>query len=145
VDVTVETEKQSQERLLQVLAAAEVKWFPGHYAFEELQVLDLADEFLAEALAMIRDDGKWSVLRRTDSHSTEKFCIFSCHFDPDIPNSGFVGWLASEFKKSLGTGVFVVCGQNSERGGIFDYWGLPVEMRGRAAQVLETLRSTSKS
>ena len=50
------------------------------------------------------------------------------HFDPALDNSGFVGWLASHLKAVLGTGVFVVCGQNGARGGIFDYWGCPIRV-----------------
>jgi hypothetical protein len=58
-----------------------------------------------------------------------------------MDNSGFVGWLATEFKRRLGTGVFVVCGQNRDRGGIYDYWGCPVQVRAQAAQVLDELRA----
>jgi hypothetical protein len=31
----------------------------------------------------------------------------------------------AEWRVLNGTGVLVVCGQNSGRGGIFDYWGVP--------------------
>jgi hypothetical protein len=51
-----------------------------------------------------------------------------------------VGWLASILKRNLGTGVFVVCGQNSRRGGIFDYWGVPLAMRNEAMSLLNELR-----
>ena len=43
------------------------------------------------------------------------------HFPAGVDNSGFVGWLASHLKVVLGTGVLVVCGFNSQRGGVFDY------------------------
>ncbi len=43
-------------------------------------------------------------------------------------NSGFVGWLACWLKRELGTGVVVVCGQNSRRGGVYDYWGCPAHL-----------------
>jgi hypothetical protein len=43
-------------------------------------------------------------------------------------------------KRELGIGVFVVCGQNSRRGGIFDYWGVPMAMRSAAVEVLNQLR-----
>lgn len=39
----------------------------------------------------------------------------------------------------MGTGVFVICGQNAARGGIYDYWGCPVELREQAQQVLNNL------
>ena len=35
--------------------------------------------------------------------------------------------LASRLKRQLGTGVLVVCGHNSKRGGVLDYWACPVE------------------
>ncbi|MGI5346709.1 DUF6196 family protein [Streptomyces sp. CA-250714] len=44
------------------------------------------------------------------------------HFPAAADNSGFVGWLASELKDQLGTGVAVLCGYNSAQGGIYDYW-----------------------
>jgi len=66
--------------------------------------------------------------------------VFTCHFDAHIPNSGFVGWLASEIKRELGSGVFVVCGHNRQRGGIFDYWGVPGEIATGVLQLIEKLR-----
>lgn len=56
-------------------------------------------------------------------------------------NSGFVGWLASHLKQKLGTGVFVTCGQNSNRGGIFDYWGCPAELGPSAIEEVKKLIS----
>ena len=46
--------------------------------------------------------------------------------------------LASHLKTKFGTGVFVTCGQNSKDGGIFDYWGCPLELRD---QVLTEVRA----
>ena len=65
---------------------------------------------------------------------------FSFHFRSGLDNSGFVGWLATRLKARLGTGVFVVCGQNSARGGIFDYWGFPTDLRHDAIMLLAELR-----
>jgi 2-iminobutanoate/2-iminopropanoate deaminase len=70
----------------------------------------------------------------------ESFGLFSFHFAHGVDNSGFVGWLATIMKRELGTGVFVVCGQNSNRGGIFDYWGIPIAMKDEAARILRDLR-----
>lgn len=50
-----------------------------------------------------------------------------CHFPDGIDNSGFVGWLAGRIESKTGSSIFVVCGQNSDQGGIYDYWGCPVE------------------
>ncbi|WP_280394542.1 DUF6196 family protein [Nocardia brasiliensis] len=71
----------------------------------------------------------------------EKFGLFSFHFPTGMDNSGFVGWLAGHLKRALGTGVFVVCGSNRERGGIYDYWGCPVELLAAVEREIETLRS----
>ncbi len=68
----------------------------------------------------------------------EKFVVFSFHFTAGLDNSGFVGWLASHLKTAIGTGVLVVCGQNTQRGGVFDYWGAPLSV---ADQVIAELRS----
>ncbi|MFC9438074.1 DUF6196 family protein, partial [Nocardia sp. NPDC057030] len=77
-------------------------------------------------LAVVRDAEKWSALvpfAEADGAEVEKFGLFSFHFPTGLDNSGFVGWLAGQLKRTLGTGVFVVCGSNRERGGIYDYWG----------------------
>ena len=44
----------------------------------------------------------------------------------------FAGWLASELKDHLGTGVAVLCGYNSAKGGIYDYWLTPTQLLGEA-------------
>ena len=82
----------------------------------------------SDALALVRDDAVWSQLSPGDGPG-ERFRIFRFHFPEGVDNSGFVGWLASRLKLEFGTGVFVICGQNSGDGGIFDYWGVP-EMLG---------------
>ena len=61
-------------------------------------------------------------------------------FPEGVDNSGFVGWVATHLKRHLGTGVFVICGQNSRRGGIFDYWGIPLQMRNAAQSLIDALR-----
>ncbi len=66
--------------------------------------------------------------------------MFCFHFKCGLDNSGFVGWLASKIKLDLGTGVFVVCGQNNRKGGIFDYLGCPVDMGEKVTKLIEKLR-----
>lgn len=80
------------------------------------------------------------MLKAAGPDATESFGLFSFHFRDGLDNSGFVGWLASTLKRELGTGVFVVCGQNSRRGGIFDYWAVPVAMRSSVVRLLYQLR-----
>jgi|SRR6187402_2094886 len=140
MDITPETPQQSQQRLRSVLHAADVAWLPGHFAFTETTNPEVAVSASRRALAVIRDENRWSVLDEADAESPEKFRIFTCHFDADIPNSGFVGWLAWEIKRELGSGVFVVCGHNQQRGGIFDYWGVPEEASIGVLQLIEKLR-----
>ena len=72
--------------------------------------------------------------------SPDAFAVFSFHFTPGLDNSGFVGWLASHLKAVTGTGVLVVCGQNSGRGGIFDYWGAPLPVASRVVAEIRRLR-----
>lgn len=128
-------------RLRTVIASARLAWLDGVYAFEEHPVERLPAAEAADALALVRDHEVWSVLKRASGGAAEQFSLFSVHFVPGLDNSGFVGWLASRFKRDLGTGVFVICGQNSRDGGIFDYWGVPVAQRAQAEQLLMKVRS----
>lgn len=126
--ISHETEEQTVERLLSVIAEAELKTYEQVYVFEEFPLDDLQQNLKHEALALVRDDEVWSQLVRAKDSTGEQFKIFSFHFAENLDNSGFVGWLATHLKQKTGIGVFVVCGQNSKRGGIFDYWGCPLEV-----------------
>jgi hypothetical protein len=130
MDVTPETPSQTHERLKLVMAHARMAQMPGDYTFAELAADAFPLELVPQALAFVRDAQSWSALlpasEQTPQH--ERYLLLSFHFAADLPNSGFVGWLASQFKQHLGTGVFVVCGQNSQDGGIYDYWGIPIEV-----------------
>jgi hypothetical protein len=99
------------------------------YAFEEFPLAEFSAKANPEALALVRDDQVWSQLVKSNDANAELFAIWRFHFPADADNSGFVGWLAMHLKELFGTGVFVVCGQNSADGGIFDYWGCPWELR----------------
>jgi len=70
---------------------------------------------------------------------------FSFHFEPDLDNSGFVGWLTTHLKEALGTGVVVVCGHNAERGGVFDYWAVPAAMADAALAEVHRLRAAGRA
>ena len=118
-----ESAAETDARLTQVLAGAEVEVMDGDFAFEERELATVTD-----AIAWIRDDAQWSCLVPARG-SGETFALFRIHFRESIDNSGFVGWLASNLKARLGTGVFVICGFNGHRGGIFDYWGCPSALR----------------
>lgn len=138
--VSQETPQQTDARLRQVLASADLIWHEGQFAFYEFPAKDFPVKEAGHALAFVRDEEVWSVLKGAGPEAAEPFGLFSFHFPQGLDNSGFVGWLASILKRELGTGVFVVCGQNSRRGGIFDYWGVPMFMRSSALEVLSRLR-----
>ncbi len=92
------------------------------YYFKESTLTNFQIE--PDALAVVRDEEVWSYLVPASDNETENFKIFSFHFKDDFDHSGFAGWLAKE----LGSGVFVVCSENSNKGGIFYYWGCPIKI-----------------
>ncbi|MCL2703799.1 MAG: DUF6196 family protein [Defluviitaleaceae bacterium] len=128
--ISSETIEQTELRLLKVIAGAEFEIFEGFYTFEEYPLRDFHANFNENALAHVRDKEIWSQLVPSEDKTKELFKLIGFHFKPGFDNSGFVGWLATHLKQKLGTGVFVVCGQNSGKGGIFDYWGCPCEIGG---------------
>jgi len=136
--VSHETPSQTSSRLLRVIADAEFVVYDRPYTFVETDVSSFPKELLAAALAFVRDENVWSALVPSVKPEHEEFVVFSFHFTANLDNSGFVGWLASHLKASIGTGVLVVCGQNSQRGGIFDYWGAPTSV---ASQVIAEIRN----
>ena len=139
VQISRETPEQTEQRLLKVLAQSHFQIYEGSYAFEEFPLADFTVKANQDALAIIRDNEGWSQLVYSVDSSKELFKIFSFHFDGCSDNSGFVGWLASHLKAKLGTGVFVTCGQNLNRGGIFDYWGCPIELAKEVIKEIQEL------
>jgi len=137
--VSRETPAQTSARLGRVIAEADLVVYERPYAFVESDVASFPRDLSSEALAFVRDEDVWSALVPSSlpEQEQEQFIVFSFHFTADLDNSGFVGWLASHLKAVVGTGVFVVCGQNSQRGGIFDYWGAPLSV---AEQVITEVR-----
>jgi hypothetical protein len=138
----METAEQTERRLRRVIAEADLVVHDGAWCFEESPA-DRPPTLTRETLAVVRDEESWSRLvplsRQGDG--VECFGIFSFHFAGPADNSGFVGWLATRLKAELGTGVFVVCGSNRARGGIYDYWGCPLDLLDRALAVVRTLRA----
>lgn len=143
--VSHETIEQTMQRLLGVIAQAEIKIYDKTYLYEEFALNDLQRNLKPEALALVRDDEVWSQLVRAEDSAGEQFKIFSFHFAENLDNSGFVGWLATHLKQKTGTGVFVVCGQNSRRGGIFDYWGCPLEVAETVLSEVQNLVEKGRS
>lgn len=139
VQISKETPEQTEKRLRAVISETDFKVYPGSYSFEEFPLSDFRDKANQDALCLVRDDEVWSQLVPATEPSKELFKIFSFHFDGCSDNSGFIGWLANHLKRELGTGLFVVCGQNTNRDGIFDYWGCPLELGDQAVEEVHKL------
>ena len=141
VGVSMETAEQTEQRLRRVIAQAELVVHDGVWCFQESPA-DQPPALTDETLAVVRDRESWSCLvpLAREGDGIERFGIFSFHFADHVDNSGFVGWLATNLKAQLGTGVFVVCGSNRAHGGIYDYWGCPIDLLDQAVAVVRTLR-----
>jgi len=128
--VSRETPEETDRRLRRVAAATDIEVLEGEWWFEEFPLERLAERVRLDAIALVRDSDGWSQLvpARTDDRPTERFRLWCCHFPTDLDNSGFVGWLATRIKRKTGSGILVVCGQNSARGGIYDYAGCPADV-----------------
>jgi hypothetical protein len=127
--ISLETPEQTDKRLIGVIAKSECRFYEDSYAFEEFPLLEYQTSLRSDALALIRDDQVWCQLAPSMETGRELYGLFRVHFPLGLDNSGFVGWLASRLKAKYGTGVFVICGQNSGRSGIFDYWGCPIALK----------------
>lgn len=141
--VSHETPEQTELRLKAVIAAAEFELYPGEHAFVEVSSKNFPTHLVSAALAFVKDAQVWSALVPSSDEQAERFVIFSFHFKDGQDNSGFVGWLATHLKRAVGTGVFVVCGQNSRRGGIFDYWGAPLSVGRQVVAEVQRMRGLS--
>ncbi|MEU0501913.1 DUF6196 family protein [Nocardia sp. NPDC005998] len=143
VSISAETPEQTEERLSRVIARADILVHEGVWCFEESPT-DQPPVLTSDTLAVVRDDQSWSrLVPLTQAHEhVEHFGVFSFHFPAELDNSGFVGWLASQLKVRLGTGVFVICGSNRARGGIYDYWGCPIHLLDEVIAVVRELRAS---
>lgn len=137
VNISNETESEISIRLERVIRDSSLKVYEGTYVYEEFPIEEFKSRVNENALAIVRDGQVWSQLIELKNYTSESFAVWRFHFPKGADNSGFVGWLATRLKVLFGTGVFVVCGQNSEDGGIFDYWGCPIELK---EQVFRELR-----
>ncbi len=146
MDVTHETPEQTSARLRTVMAHARAVCMTGDYTFAEYPLHEFPTHALNHALAFVRDESSWSALlpAAPSTPDADRYLLVGFHFARDIANSGFVGWLATQFKQQLGTGVFVVCGQNSRDGGVYDYWGIPRSVAAQAIELLSALGARIK-
>ena len=138
--ISYETLEQTNRRLLDVIKRAEMKTFDGSYTFSEFPGSRFPSAVSKDAIALVRDGEVWSQLVPSTDSKVELFKIFCFHFEDGLDNSGFVGWLASHIKVKIGTGLFVICGYNAERGGIFDYWGCPAEVGDKVIEEVQNLK-----
>jgi hypothetical protein len=135
-----------EARLLRVIARARFEVLPGFYAFQDLVAGRPPGP---AALACVRDGESWSELvPATDGQDTAaSYRVMSFHFAEDLSASGFVGWLASHLKRSVGTGVIVICGRDARGAralwhaahGVFDYWGIPTRVGPEAIAEIRSL------
>lgn len=138
VSISRETIEQTDARLRQVIRRAQLKVYQERWTFEEFPLAEFASRASPEALALVRDDQVWSQLVPYRGEG-EAFKVLRFHFLAGADNSGFVGWLASLIKQTLGSGVFVTCGSNAGAGGIFDYWGVPEAIGEEVAEFVARL------
>jgi hypothetical protein len=145
--VSPESDAETNARLLAVIASAEFVSYDGAFVFVESPARAAPLVVRPDALAIVRDDDVWSQLVPfvpDNDRYGEPFALFRFRFPPRSDNSGFVGWLATRLKRQIGTGVVVICGHNSRRGGIFDYWGCPLALRVQMRQVIDSLRAAGE-
>lgn len=119
--VSTESPAETVARLRRVIAAAELTVCPGTYGFAEVSLSEPPLLLGAGAVACVRADHVWSFLRPSSAPTEELWRLLWFHFAAGVDNSGCVGWLGSRLKARVGTGVFVICGQNRALGGVFDY------------------------
>ena len=127
--VSLETPAHTEQRLRRVAKRTVVELRDGEWWYEEFPVDQFPGRVRSDAIALVRDESGWCQLVpvRSGDHPHETFRIWSCHFPDGMDNSGFIGWLAARIKARTGSGVFVVCGLNTDRGGVYDYWGCPAD------------------
>ncbi|MFC5005476.1 DUF6196 family protein [Dactylosporangium cerinum] len=135
VSISRERPVESERRLRAVLRAAQLVHLPGAWCFQRI-----GGDPPVRALATAKDVDGWCALVPAAPHVGEQFGVTLTTFPPNVDNSGYVGWLATTIKQRLGSGVFVICGDNPRRGGIFDYLGYPLEVTDAVHNLIDELR-----
>jgi hypothetical protein len=140
VSISHERSVESERRLRRVLRAATVDHLDGEWTYRRFDGATPRG-----ALATISDSDGWCALVPASAKTSERYRITSFTFSAAIENSGFVGWVAMTIKRRLGSGVFVVCGDNPARGGVFDHLGYPVEIAEEVRALIDTMRRDEAS
>lgn len=138
MNISQETPQQTEKRILELLPQSDLKIYSGSYAFEDFGK-EVPIDVNSHTLALVLDDHSWSRLIPSDDPEKELYGVFRFHFPEGVDNSGFVGWLSTHIKQKFGSGVMVVCGFNSSKGGIYDYYGCPFELAGEILPYVESL------
>ncbi|MGH7525855.1 MAG: DUF6196 family protein [Gemmatimonadales bacterium] len=143
--ISQESPAETDQRLRRLAAMTSIEMYDGDWWYEEFPGEQFPARVRPDAIALVRDQNGWCqpVPVRPADHPGERFRIWSCHFPDGVDNSGFVGWLAARIKARTGSGVLVVCGPNDSRGGIYDYWGCPVEAAAAVLSEVAALRGSS--
>lgn len=141
--ISRETPEQTDSRLRKVMTKTDLQVLQGDWWFDEFHLFEFGERLRSDAVALIRDADCWSQLvpALSNDRPQERLRVWRCHFPNDFDNSGFIGWLASRIKTRTGSGIFVTCGQNSRRGGIYDYAGCPIAAADAVLAELQLLRS----
>lgn len=147
MDITSETPQQTEHRLRRVLAASRLESRSGAWWYEEFGAPEFAARARPEALALVQNGRGWSQLVPVPDGALapEPLAVWSFEFPPGLPNSGFVGWLASRIKERTGAGVVVVCGYDAARGGVYDHWGCPFPAAADVLAFIDSLRHGATS
>ncbi|MDE3720129.1 DUF6196 family protein [Nocardiopsis sp. N85] len=135
VSISHESPVESEARLRAVLRATDIEHLPGVWCFRRFTGAPPE-----KAVATVRDADGWCALLPAVEEVPEPFGLTLSTFPPGIDNSGYVGWLSTTVKRRTGSGVFVVCGDNPARGGIFDYLGYPLEAAESVRSLIDDLR-----
>lgn len=141
MQISHETAEETDRRLRRVLAMSTLDIDAERWWYQELADMDFPSWVRTDAIAVVRDGETWSQLVpvRPGDDPTEPVRIWTFHFPEGVDNSGFVGWLASHIKAATGSGVIVVCGQNSKAGGIYDHWACPETVAGAVFEMIDRL------
>ncbi|WP_224390227.1 DUF6196 family protein [Pseudonocardia sp. ICBG1293] len=131
--ISVEVPAQTEARLRSVMNGCALDWLPGTWAFREGP-----GAAVPGAIATVRDEGRTSALVPAGA-GTELFEVLRVVLPRGRDDSGFVGWFASQVKAATGSGLFVVCGYDAARGGVYDYYGVPRDAAQRVRAAVAAL------
>jgi hypothetical protein len=134
VTISREATAETEARLRRLFRDCSAEWLPGLWSFIEGEQALRRDG----SIAVVRDGAQASALvPATDDGG--QFAVFRVVLPRDADDSGFVGWLCSRIKASTGSGLFVICGHNEARGGVYDYYGVPAAVVDEVQDLLARL------